>query len=272
MRAAKDRKFTFDRVRAAERLAEAKDFLEGQGIPLDVAQKHGLGVVDHPAIGLSIAIPYTEAIVKFRALDPRRKADKFRHLSGHPSSDLIYGIELFDDADFVLDPVGYVVESELDALTMESHGFNAVSVSSATSCLNQEGQLKFAKEVLEGLSKAERIFLALDMDAAGQRCADAFSKALPPYKTHRLTWKYGGKESGDPKDVGEVYRSELGRRAWHPLPAQRKGQKFTISRNREHLKHNSGISATDAITFLEISKDGHPKDAQSAMTTLGGLL
>jgi len=97
--------FEFDLLKAVDRLPEAEDFLKARGIPLEIARERGLGVADYPGIGLSIAIPYNEKVVKFRALHPSKKGDKFRHLTGHPSSDLIYRMERLDDIDFVFDPL-----------------------------------------------------------------------------------------------------------------------------------------------------------------------
>jgi 5S rRNA maturation endonuclease (ribonuclease M5) len=78
-------------------------------------------------------------------------------------------------------------------------------VSSATTCINSDGTLKIIPEHIKELEKAERIFLWFDQDPAGQKCAEAFEKILPEYKTFRVTWPYGGKESTDPKDTGELY-------------------------------------------------------------------
>ena len=58
---------------------------------------------------------------------------------------------------------------------MNSLGFKAVSVSSATSCLDRHtGQLKIEDDHLKILARADNVFLALDQDSAGQKCADAF--------------------------------------------------------------------------------------------------
>jgi hypothetical protein len=56
---------------------------------------------------------------------------------------------------------------------------------------------------LDKLSQVQNIYLALDQDAEGQKCAHALQKALPHAKI--LTWQYGGKGSDDPKDIGEIY-------------------------------------------------------------------
>ncbi|HTC95710.1 MAG TPA: CHC2 zinc finger domain-containing protein [Terriglobales bacterium] len=197
-------KFEFKQEVATGRLGEAADYLASRGISLGLAKESGLGVVDFPGLGTTLAIPYDKAydVVKFRALHPEDKGNKFRHLPGRPSHELLYGI---DDVDFLLDPEVFITESELDALTLQAHGFAAVSVSSATTSVGSDGNLKILSEHLEKLESAERIFLALDQDNAGLKCASAFERLLPSYKTFRLTWEYGGKDSDDPKDIGELY-------------------------------------------------------------------
>jgi AAA domain/Toprim-like len=125
---------------------------------------------------------------------------KYTHLSGGTNSSL-YGAQ---DLVFSIDEDWFITESELDCLRLRSYGYNAVSVSSASVAATRDGSLNIEKSQIENLSQnPSRIFLALDMDAAGQRCAEAFEKAFPPYKTYRLTWPYGGKQSGEYKDIGD---------------------------------------------------------------------
>ncbi len=184
-------------IKALQENTEALAYLASRGIPADLAKSQKLGLVDYPGIGAAIAIPYRGEVVKFRALHPPSKDDKFRHVPGHPSKDLLYGIDdicLFDSHVFV-------VESELDCLTMKAHGFAAVSVSSATTCM-QKGELII--QDLQKLQADRKVFLALDQDAAGFACAEAFEKILPAHQTFRLEWEYK-KDSAQPKDIGEIY-------------------------------------------------------------------
>jgi 5S rRNA maturation endonuclease (ribonuclease M5) len=187
----------------------AGEYLKSRGIDRPFAVHHGVGVVEHPSIGTAISIPYTASVVKFRALNPQAKGDKFRHLTGSESSDLLYGIEQLnpDNQVFVATPEVYVVESELDCLTMRCHGFSAVSVSSATTCL-KDGQLRIKPEHIEKLAHAERVFIATDMDDAGEKCAAAFETVLPPHKVFRVRWEYR-KGGAEPKDIGEIYAQTL---------------------------------------------------------------
>jgi hypothetical protein len=187
--------------------AEAMAYLKSRGITPVIAKDAGLGLTEYPGLGRALAIPYKSGVVKFRALNPHVKGSKFRHLPGGSSTDLLYGIDSFDNFpgdNFLFSADLYIVESELDALTMRSHGLSAISVSSATTCV-QAGTLRICKEHLMGLDRADKIYLLLDQDAPGQTCADAFEKVLPGFKTLRLTWPYGGKDSTDAKDIGELY-------------------------------------------------------------------
>jgi 5S rRNA maturation endonuclease (ribonuclease M5) len=202
-------KFVFDAKRASELLVEnvvAMTGLAERGISPDTAKVAGLGLVNHPGIGLSISVPYKDAaVVKLRALAPKTKGDKFRHLNNAPSAHLLYGIEQLENDFFDIFSEVHITESELDSLTMRQAGFATLSVSSATTCINPDGSLKIIAEHLKELEKAEKVFLWFDHDAAGQKCADAFEKVLPDYKTFRVTWPYGGKDTTDAKDTGELY-------------------------------------------------------------------
>jgi 5S rRNA maturation endonuclease (ribonuclease M5) len=131
-------------------------------------------------------------------------------LNGHPSAEFLYGTELLDCPELMQDRSAvFIVESELDALTMQAHRFVAVSVSSAASTLSN-GKLKILPEQLEKVSSAERIFVATDMDEAGNKCAEALQRALPLKKTFRVSWPYQGKSSSDPKDIGDLYVQDPG--------------------------------------------------------------
>jgi AAA domain len=86
----------------------------------------------------------------------------------------------------------------------------AVSVSSATACVDSEGKLKIDDECLEILARADEIFLTLDQDPAGQKCADAFeiNPAFNSNQIKRIQWPYKGKRSDDPKDIGDLYKAD----------------------------------------------------------------
>jgi len=202
------KEFAYDQSKAVERLSEALEYLAARGISEDTARNYNLGVVDHPSIGLALAMPYEEQDgkipAKLRSLDPAQK--KFTQLKGLGTDSLLFGLHVLD---FLYDSELWITESELDAMMLVSHGRNAISVSSATSSLDREGKLKFAPELIEKISKsADHIFIITDMDEPGRKNANAWLNTLPPHKAHLVEWKYDGKNSGQPKDIGDVYKKD----------------------------------------------------------------
>jgi hypothetical protein len=207
-------KFQFDQQASAARLPEILEFLASRGISETVAREDGVGVVDFPGVGPMVSVPYGttaesgKPVVKLRAIKVSDRKSKFRHIHGAPSDDLLYGFAMLDSRDLFFDTDVIIVESELDALMLRSHGLNALSVSSATSSLDK-GNLKYPAEVFRKLVDLfERIFIATDMDKSGKENALAWAKRLPPYKTFRIEWEYRGEDSGDPKDIGDLYAKD----------------------------------------------------------------
>jgi hypothetical protein len=200
--------YTYNRAATTARLGEAGEYLRSHGVSMDVARAAGVGVDDFPGVGRCITFDYDGTNVKLRAL--HKKA--FRHYPGTSTNSLFYNFGVIEREK---PPEIFITESERDCLTMVSHGFPAISVSSATACLSRSDgsflddpgvTLTFSSGDLHKLSQVKNIYLALDQDAEGQKCAHALQKALPHAKI--LTWQYGGKGSSDPKDVGEIYLND----------------------------------------------------------------
>lgn len=200
-------KVKYDPVEGANRLPEIEQFLAKRGISMDVAREYGIGVIDWPGVGPMVAEPYdVKGVYKFRAIEKQKNPkDKWRHLLGTSTDNLLFGIDKLDTWSLAVSDL-YIAESELDALTLVSHGFQAVSVNSATASHSKDG-LKTKEEHLNTVLKANRIFLAFDMDSAGKECAAAFQKVLPRYKTYRMVWPYVKNVSGQ-KDVGDLYTDD----------------------------------------------------------------
>lgn len=191
--------YKYDKAATIARISEAEDYLKAHGVSPVVARAHDVGVDTFPGLGSCITFPYDDRNVKLRGL--HRK--EFRHYSGTSTANLFYNLGTIerDRPEEIL-----VVESERDCLTLESHGFHAISVSSASACINSNGSLKFKAEDLEKFGLVQGIYLALDQDAAGRECAEGLHEALPWSRI--LTWEYRGKDSGDPKDIGEMYEGD----------------------------------------------------------------
>lgn len=198
----------------AEQCETVRQYLADHGVSFEIAKARKMDAVIHPKLGLAVAMPYDSdsQVIKYRVVGkPKDKNSKFSHASGHPSEDLLYNIKQTEkelSKSFCSEV--YVVESERDCLMMNSLGFMAVSVSSATTCVDQGGKLKIDESQLEILARADEIFLALDQDPAGQKCADAFETdpAFNGVQVKRIEWKYGGKRSKDPKDIGDLYKQD----------------------------------------------------------------
>jgi len=197
--------YRYNRAATTARLGEAGVYLRDHGVSMDVARVAGVGVDDFPGVGRCVTFPYDGTNVKLRAL--YKKA--FCHYQGTSTASLFYNFAVIDREK---PSEIFIAESERDCLTLVSQGFPAISVSSATACLSRSNggvfddptpSLKFSLDDLDKLRQVQHVYLALDQDAEGQKCAHALLRALPHAKI--LAWRYGGKGSDDPKDVGEIY-------------------------------------------------------------------
>ena len=82
----------------------------------------------------------------------------------------------------------YVTEGEFDAAILEMLGFNAVSLTSASSTVATDDRIK--------LKNAERIYLAGDNDDAGRESTAKLARELCE-NTHILLWPDGVKDASD---------------------------------------------------------------------------
>ncbi|MGC2701756.1 MAG: AAA family ATPase [Candidatus Acidiferrales bacterium] len=186
-------------------------YLAARGVTENIVREANLGLVARPDIGPAIAIPYgNTGAYKFRAWHPKSLQDKWRHLAGHPTDELLYGIDTITDFDNKV----YVTESELDSLALRAKGLCAVSVTSATTVVNREGNLKVCQEHMDKLLSMDQGVLLLDQDKAGKQCADAFLKVLQKWQVLDVSWELDGvaevvrvpaSEWTDPK-TGEVFK------------------------------------------------------------------
>lgn len=199
--------YKYSRAATTARLGEAGQYLRSHGVSMEVARAAGVGVDDFPGVGRCVTFDYDGTNVKLRAL--HKKA--FCHYQGTSTASLFYNFAVIGEKPTEI----FITESERDCLTLVSHGLPAISVSSATACLTRNNSgflddpgvsLKFSLSDLDKLKQVENVYLALDQDAEGQKCAHALHKALSHAKI--LIWPYGGKGSTDPKDIGEIYLND----------------------------------------------------------------
>jgi hypothetical protein len=193
---------------------EVLEYLASRGVNALMVAEANLGLYPHPQIGPALAIPYGDTgAYKFRALRPKDLQHKWRHLVDHPTEELLYGIETINEFDSKV----YVTESELDSLALRAHGLSAVSVTSATTVVGRDGNLKICQEHLQRLAALDTVVLVLDQDKAGRQCADAFLRLFPKWQVLDIFWEMDGVaevlrdkdgntyDTRPPKDVGEVY-------------------------------------------------------------------
>jgi putative DNA primase/helicase len=180
------------------RFGEAEAYLKEHGVSSEVARLHDVGVDDFIGVGPCITFPYNNDNVKLRGLQKK----EFRHYPGTSTAGLIYNLEALCHNPKEL----FITESERDCLMMVSHGFPAISVSSATAFMNSDGTLKFSSDEIAKIQQVDNVYIAVDQDEAGKECAAALQQELPHAKI--LTWTYRGLESGDAKDVGEIFTND----------------------------------------------------------------
>jgi putative DNA primase/helicase len=188
----------YNKAATVLRFGEAEAYLKEHGVSAEIAKLHDVGVDDFSGVGPCITFPYDDDNVKLRGL--HRK--EFRHYPGTSTAGLIYNLESLRDRPKEI----FITESERDCLMMVSHGFPAISVSSATACMNSDGTLKFSSDDIAKVRRVDNIYIAVDQDDAGKQCAKALQQALPHAKV--LTWNYRGTDSGDAKDVGEIFTND----------------------------------------------------------------
>lgn len=70
-----------------EQSQQVREYLERHGVPIEFLKKYSRPeVVVHPERGLAIGFKYDsdEKVIKYRAIDPKAKDQKFWHAAGHP--------------------------------------------------------------------------------------------------------------------------------------------------------------------------------------------
>jgi len=135
----------------------------------------------------------------------------------------------------------YVVESELDAAMLLSHGFEAVSVDSAGH--------KLTKADADLLRNVPRVLIGTDADAAGEKCADALKKEIGEKHCLRVT-------APGYKDFGELFTdkpknfAEQIRRLVRYTETSRPDFAFDDLLTEDELMADQGIEIKYAIDLL----------------------
>jgi 5S rRNA maturation endonuclease (ribonuclease M5) len=174
---------------AEAELHKAKDFLAGRGIGMEVARSLHFGY-ERGRVVMPTFVGGALAAVKFRAIgEDTARGEKWRKWTRDPGVYSLFGV---NEAAAPSQIEVFVVESELDAVTVKSIGYNAVSVDSANHQLSEPD--------IALLRSYSVVFIATDMDQAGNRCAEALQRVLP--RAIRLLW------NPEAKDIGELYAQD----------------------------------------------------------------
>jgi hypothetical protein len=182
--------YSAERLSKAEvQLEQAREFLAARGISLETARAFHCGF-DNGYLVIP-TFSYGELVaVKLRSVKPCGPENKWRKFRKNAKTYYLFGTDVIRDKELGLADDLYVVESELDAMTAESAGFNAVSVDSANHSLNDDDLA-----LLKAFPGA--LVLAPDNDAPGLTCAVRISTQLGFDHTQSIKFPN--------KDLGELY-------------------------------------------------------------------
>jgi len=165
------------------------DWLKSRAISLETAKKHHLGfvqsaakvspsheLVDQGWILIPTIVGDTVTCLKYRSIAAKAFVRKTNMETG------LYGENSISSLDDI-----HVCEGEIDALTLEQAGFNAVALPGAQFCVTPE--------MRDRLLKANRIFLAGDTDAPGQQAMHKLWTELRD-RTYLFNWQ-GAKDANE---------------------------------------------------------------------------
>lgn len=174
------------------------DWFAGRGIPPEILQRNriGYGPVYMPQVEEevnAIQFPYFRegAVVNIKYRDGRKH---FRMAGG--AERILYGLDDIQ-GDTLL-----ICEGELDKLALEVAGYTSVvSVpdgAPAADSKNYAHKFDFLASAESQLAALQRIILAVDNDAPGQRLAEELARRLGPERCYTVQW------SADCKDANDV--------------------------------------------------------------------
>ena len=168
-----------------------------RGLLPDVLQRYRVGQMLHASKGPVIAFPccepFGEAVDLLKFLAVARPDGKKECWSSTDSKDRLFGWQAISgDCRRVV-----ITEGEIDALTVAGWGFPALSVPRGTNALD------WIEHDFDALQQFERIDLCTDMDAAGQKAADAIAEHLGRDRCFRVVLPPDFKDANDAHQNGE---------------------------------------------------------------------
>jgi replicative DNA helicase len=158
-------------IEALDKDKDAQAYLSGRGIKLETAKEWHLGVKTDDEGTKWLLIPYVRSgeilDVKYRTLPPATK--RFQRKGGGES--ILYGQHLLDEHKHNKEKTLYLVEGEIDAITMWQRGYTPV-LSTTT------GAGSFKPEWYNAIEayNPQTVIICYDSDAAGQAGAERHVK------------------------------------------------------------------------------------------------
>ncbi len=179
---------TSEQWRVAEdglmRSKDGREFLASRGIDYETAKRLRIGYLDtvNAMPGGWIGFPRIKngliVEVKYRSV----KEKKFTRMKGTRTTEL-FNAETIDPLESL-----YVVEGEIDALTLEAAGYHAVSIPNATAAITPE--------MRAAITMADSVILAGDSDAVGKEVMIKLWNELQD-RTYMLHWPTGMKDANE---------------------------------------------------------------------------
>ena len=222
--------------KAAEHLEETEYWAE-RGLSIETCQKFGIGYVSkwkHPKS--PVGVPYSPRLIiptseqGYLARDVRKEIAKVEkeYAKMKVGKMSLFNIEAMKNVTL------FVVEGEIDALSIEEIGYGALGLGSVVM------KQKFIEEIGTIEKKPEIVILNLDNDKAGQETTEWLEREL----TKRNIFTFIGKINGKYKDVNEALVADRN--------SFQKKIELTV-REAEKAKELSGQDV-NSLSYLELGK------------------
>lgn len=166
---------------------EAKSFWESRAITLDTMKKYQLGFMRDQYNIPRVVIPVTKYSYNTRRID---NESTYKFIK-HGQTSLYFERQLINPAESI-----FIVESEIDALSIVQSGFNAVA-------LGGVGNVSKLIAAVNKYKPATTILLACDNDAAGQSANKAMHECI---SSSRIINPYGAYKDANEMLIGLGYK------------------------------------------------------------------
>lgn len=173
------------------------EWLTSRGISISTAHKYDLVADDHFGRDV-IGFPYFDSKGNVIALKKRFLDEKKFLCWQSPQS--FFGLRHLKKGDDI-----YVVEGEMDLLSMVEAGLSAVSVPNGAPMKVTEGRIdpsedrkfKFLWDAREYIEAAKRVYIVTDTDGPGEALAEEIARRVGKAKSWRVRFPEGIKDAND---------------------------------------------------------------------------